>query len=583
MLSSPLTDYQRCVINIVYCPVSFVDLFNDCEVYGRMKFLEFLKRESPDSYSLVLTAAVLSGLANGILLSLINTAAAAASRDTGSTRTILLFSIAMLIYVIGKKTSLTRSTKILESILKKLRLRVSDKIRNSELVLVEKLRLGELYTKIYQETNIISRTSSFVIDSAQSAIMLVFCFLYIAWLSKTAFLITAVSVSICVYSYYNLRKSVLADINEVTEKESVLVDSMTHLINGFKEIRLNGKRSDSLFGSVSRMSDETEDLRVKTGVKFASDLMFFHVFLYFLVATMIFLLPRMIVTYDEIVFKMTAAILFIIGPLASVVKGVPFIYRTDVALDNIYDLEKKLDSLLNAPSESETPEAANFKGFKNIRFRNVSFSYRTCSGDAGFQIGPVSADMRRGETVFITGDNGCGKSTFLKLLAGLYTPDSGIIEVNGCAVVPSNINNYRELISAVFTDFHLFDRLYGLEDIDSGKVLKLLHDMELENKTRFEDNRFTDINLSTSQRKRLALVVALLEDREIYLFDEWAAEQDSDFRKYFYKVILKDLKEQGKTVILVTHDDKYLYAADRILHLGEDGITEKPVPKEGKG
>ncbi len=546
-----------------------------------MKFLEFLKRESPCSYRLIFTAALLSGLANGVLLSLINCGASAASRDKGSTRIVLLFAIAMLVYVIGKKISLTSSTRILENILKKLRLRISDKIRNSELILVEKLRMGELYTKIYQETNIISRTSSFVIDSAQSAIMLIFCFIYIAWLSKTAFLITVISVSICIYSYYHLRKSVLMDINEVTEKESVLVDLMSQLIRGFKEIRLNAERSSSLFESVREMSDETEKLRIKTGVKFASDLMFFHVFLYFLVATMIFLLPRFIVTYDEIIFKMTAAVLFIIGPLASVVKGMPFLYRTDVALTNLYNLEKRIDSLLEDSSEQDSKEISSFSDFENIRFRKVSFSYKSDNSDS-FKIGPISIELKRGETVFITGDNGCGKSTFLKLLTGLYLADSGIIEAGGKAVVTANLNNYRELFSAVYTDFHLFDRLYGLENADRGKVLKLLHDMELENKTDFQDGKFTNVHLSTSQRKRLALIVALLEDRNIYVFDEWAAEQDSHFKKYFYEVILKELKMQGKTVILVSHDNNFTYVADRLLHMGGDGLIEKPVPQGGK-
>ena len=155
----------------------------------------------------------------------------------------------------------------------------------------------------------------------------------------------------------------------------------------------------------------------------------------------------------------------------------------------------------------------------------------------------------------------------LKLLTGLYKPDSGLIDIDGLAVDRTAVRDMRELFSVIFGDFHLFDRLYGLEGVEQERVQELIDRMELTDKVTFEDGKFSNLNLSTGQRKRLALIAALLEDRPIYIFDEWAADQDAHFRAIFYEEILKDLKARGKTVIAVTHDDRFFHVADRVVQL----------------
>jgi putative ATP-binding cassette transporter len=171
----------------------------------------------------------------------------------------------------------------------------------------------------------------------------------------------------------------------------------------------------------------------------------------------------------------------------------------------------------------------------------------------------------RGELLFIVGGNGSGKSTFMKLLTGLYQSEAGLVMVDGRLIQKENIFYYRDLFSVIFSDFHLFDRLYGSEEVDAEKVKELIQGMKLEEKVQFKDGRFSTLNLSTGQRKRLALIASLVEDKEIYIFDEWAAEQDHHFRAYFYEVILPDLKKAGKTIIAVTHDDRYWGKADRVI------------------
>ncbi|ETR66800.1 MAG: hypothetical protein OMM_05479 [Candidatus Magnetoglobus multicellularis str. Araruama] len=177
----------------------------------------------------------------------------------------------------------------------------------------------------------------------------------------------------------------------------------------------------------------------------------------------------------------------------------------------------------------------------------------------------VSCAFNPGEIVFMIGGNGSGKSTFLKVLTGLYLPFSGHITINGA---PAQIDEQRNLFSAIFTDFHLFDRFYGIQNgIDPKKVNDLLKLMKLDHKVSVKNNQFSTTDLSTGQRKRLAMIIAIMEDKPIYVFDEWAADQSPEFRDYFYYQLLPALKQKGKTVIAVTHDQQYFDIADRILEL----------------
>lgn len=190
-----------------------------------------------------------------------------------------------------------------------------------------------------------------------------------------------------------------------------------------------------------------------------------------------------------------------------------------------------------------------------------------------FEVGPLDLNIRQGEVLFIVGGNGSGKSTLLKLLTGLYPPSGGSMTLDGATIGPETYQTYRELFSAIFADFHLFRKLYGLESPDEQKIRELLREMELTRKTRYADRRFSDIDLSSGQRKRLAYIAALLEDKPIYVFDEWAADQDPIFRKYFYNNLIGDLRTMGKTVIAVSHDDRYFNRADRVLKM-EEGILK---------
>jgi len=175
----------------------------------------------------------------------------------------------------------------------------------------------------------------------------------------------------------------------------------------------------------------------------------------------------------------------------------------------------------------------------------------------------------------------CGKTTFLKLLTALYRPTRGGIKVDDLEIGPTNVRSYRNLFSAIFSDFYLFEKLHGLSAADPERVNALLRLMQISDKTAFSEGRFTNINLSTGQRKRLALVVSYLEDKPVYVFDEVAADQDPEFRKYFYETLLPEMKSAGKTVVVVSHDDRYFRAGDRVLQMDYGKLADLPAaPKK---
>jgi putative ATP-binding cassette transporter len=159
-------------------------------------------------------------------------------------------------------------------------------------------------------------------------------------------------------------------------------------------------------------------------------------------------------------------------------------------------------------------------------------------------------------------------------------PAEGAIRVDDMEIGAANIQSYRNLFSAIFSDFHLFDKLHGLRDAAPEQVNDLLRLMDISHKTSFADGRFSNIHLSTGQRKRLALVVSYLEDKPVSVFDEVAADQDPEFRRYFYETLLPEMKSSGKTVVVVSHDDRYFHIADRVLRMDYGKLVELPL--EGK-
>jgi len=247
--------------------------------------------------------------------------------------------------------------------------------------------------------------------------------------------------------------------------------------------------------------------------------------------------------------------------------------QVNVTVDNLRRLESTLDKGLAKSAEYEASPLVDMSSFSTISFHGVCFHYKDPDGKASFQVGPIDGEIRRGEVLFLVGGNGSGKTTLLKLFTALYLPTQGAMYLDDVEIGPANIQSYRNLFSAIFSDFYLFEKLHGLSAADPERINQLLRLMEISDKTAFIEGRFTNIHLSTGQRKRLALVVSYLEEKPVYVFDEVAADQDPEFRRYFYEALLPELKNSGKTVVVVSHDDRYFHAGDRVLQMDYGKLT----------
>jgi putative pyoverdin transport system ATP-binding/permease protein len=445
-------------------------------------------------------------------------------------------------------------------------MRISQKIRSTELLFIENTGRADVYSRLSQDTVVISQATTYLFLVAQAGFMVTFSLLYLAWLSFVSFTITMIAIVVGAMVFLAKRGGIAQDFQIAASKESEFFDTLSHLLDGFKELKVNRNKSDAIFSHLNDISDETELHKVKAGIGSVTIIMFSDIFLYILVGTLIFFMPAMMDNYSEVLLKTITSVLFVIGPLGMVVSSVPMWVRAHVAVGNIMRLEASLDTFGKSLTSLRLTQAVP-SSFRKVRFEQVVFNYTDKEGKPLFTVGPMDFTIKRGEVLFIIGGNGSGKSTLLKLLTGLYYPFSGEISVDGDEVDHLSYPAYRELFSIIFTDFHLFDRLYGMPSPDEKKIKELLKQMELDKKTKYLEGKFTNLNLSTGQKKRLAFIAAVLEDRPIYVFDEWAADQDPQFRKFFYDVLLRGLKDQGKTVIAVTHDDKYFYAADRVLKM----------------
>ncbi|MDD4921221.1 MAG: ATP-binding cassette domain-containing protein, partial [Bacteroidales bacterium] len=511
-----------------------------------MNLFQFLKKESDKPLLKLGVYTAVSGLSSTGVLAVINMAAQSGATKSVNIGHLLMFVAVVGIFITSQKYILLEGVTLIEDVLNHIRVRISDKIRRTDLLNIEKIGNAKIYNRLTQELVFISQMSVYLITALQSGIMLLFIFSYIAWLNLTAAIILVVILLIGVMLFNKNNKKVYAKLDETNQAEIEYFNSLTDILEGLKEIKLNRKKSNDLFSSHHSITSGLKKLKITTGQLFSTNMVFSQAFIYIVLGAIVFILPQLNPGFSKEIISTTTAMLFAIGPLSSLVSMIPQYEQINLSVRNIHTLEEELDQHLNQDEVQPIEGENRFQHFNRIDLKNLYFQFPNDEGSDAFSVGPLDMTINKGETIFLIGGNGSGKTTLLKALTMLYNKlDSGSIFVDDKLVDNTNYLEYRELYSAIFYDFHLFDKLYGLEQVDPARVNDLLKLMQIDHKTQFKEDRFTKQNLSTGQRKRLALIVTLLEDKPIYIFDEWAADQDPQFKDYFYDVLLKRLKAEG--------------------------------------
>jgi len=541
-----------------------------------MAILSMLRTEVRTSPLKVGSMAALAGISSALILAIVNIVGSNATTTDGvSLRLLGLFSLAIGIYAAAQRYIMITSATEVENIIHRIRTNLSEKLLHADLLGLQRAGESEIYAVISRETGTISQTINILVIGCQSAILVAFTLIYVAYLSATAFMIS-IGFATLAASIHLLRSGALrGQYTKAMALENSMFDRLRDMIDGFKEVKLNAARGDELQQHFEDVSALTNIAKIDLQRRSADEFVFSQVSVHLLLGTMVFIVPVFAPTISDVVMKTSTAILFMIGPASALVQAIPLFAAANAAIDSIQRLEATLDEA--ATDRSSLPSAAPQTDFEEIQFDGVTFSYVDALSGARFSVGPIDITLKAGEAVFVTGGNGAGKSTFLKLLTGLYKPDGGVIRLDGVALDQRSYARYRSLFAAVFGDYHLFPRLYGLGTPENAVVSDLLRLMEIEKKVAVRDREFDTIELSAGQRKRLALVVSLLERRPIIVLDEWAADQDPIFRRKFYEELLPMFKARGKTILAVTHDDRYFDACDRHLHMDEGHFTDVVV------
>jgi putative ATP-binding cassette transporter len=521
-----------------------------------MSFIQLVQREMQGSLPRLLFMSALGGISTAAVLASIN--AGVQSVNNGHKPSLwaaTLFLVALFLFMKTQAYVTITATAEIEGIIHRLRLRIMDHIRHSELLALDNIGLARIVASVTGDTQILTQASNMLCFTVQGAVLIFFVSIYVAYLSLAAFLLTFVIVFGAGIMFHLKNQRLSAQKAESAAWERRLFDRLTDFLDGFKEVRLNSARSAELFEDAVDVSRVAANIKIRTQAETFKMIVNSQTSMYVLLGAVVFVAPTLSDSLGgSAISKATTALLFVVGACFGLVQSIPILLNANAAASRIEELE----TTLRAAGTTAAKEIAIPKRFETIEMRDITFRYVDKFSDAAFKIGPIDFTLQPGELVFITGGNGSGKSTFLRVLSGLYPPNSGEITLDGMRVDDHNRNTYRALMSAIFFDYHLFQRLYGIPEGGAAELERLLAQFRLSDKTGLVNGEFRTLDLSGGQRRRLALIVSLLEKRPILLLDEWTAEQDPEFRRKFYDELLPDLMAAGATIVVITHDDRYL-------------------------
>jgi putative ATP-binding cassette transporter len=541
--------------------------------FGR--FLYFIVQRSRSMAWLMVCVGVLSGVLSAGVLALINHVLHHPSDLS------LLVMLGFVLLVVGKILSNLGSQLLLvrfsQDTILDLSLSLCAKIVRAPLRRSEQRGAANIHVTLTDDVSWVTWAIQCFPQLIMNVAVVVGCGVYLAWLSWGVFLGVVGVTVVGALGYQWMHTNARNVISATREARAELFQHFRSLTDGLKELLMHrARRQEFVNQEVRGAAESYRKANIEATRMQALSEVWTQVSFYSLIGLIVFLFPSVVTVSPEAVTGYIVAVLYMMGPLWSIIGSLPTIERGQVALENIERLGVSLDA---GPEDTRTIEVAGVEARVPpiVQWNDVVFSYGEESGlDEPFSLGPVSLDLHPGELVFVIGGNGSGKSTFVKVLSGLYRPSQGHMTLSGTMVTDANREWYREHFSIVFSDFHLFKKLLGQSDAHAERFgpeyLRLLH---MDQKVTMQGRTFSTLDLSQGQRKRLALVTAYLEDRPIYVFDEWAADQDPQYKEIFYKTLLPDLCKRGKLVVVITHDDRYFHLGSQVIKLEDGKVVER--------
>jgi putative ATP-binding cassette transporter len=537
--------------------------------------IRFLARNS----RWILLFSVLAGLAAGLggagLIAVINRAL---DRDAPAAETGALFAGLCALLLLARGISALLLMRLGQNVILDLRLTLSRRILAAPFPRLQALGPARILACLTQDVATLAEAFQRLPLICVNAAMVAGCLAYLGWLSGLLAALVGAALLLGIGSFLLADAWAVRGLRMARECDDALHGHFRGLTHGIKELKLHRPRREAFLDDCLESAALHYRRHYLRGMGFSilagnwGNGLF-----YIVIGLVLFVLPAYREVAPEVLRGYCLAILYLMAPMGLLMDGLPALGRAGIAL-------KKIEALGKEPDESQPPEPRAailprlFPKPAALEMIGVTHRYRGERDERCFTLGPLDLTLRPGELVFLIGGNGSGKTTLSLLLVGLYAPEQGEIRLGGRRITEANRESYRQRFSAVFSDFYLFDSLLGFRSRElDAEARAYLAGLQLDHKVRIENGEFSTVNLSQGQRKRLALLVAYLEDRPFYVFDEWAADQDPVFKKIFYTEILPALKARGKTVVVITHDDSYFHVADRCLRLAEGQISGMPA------
>ena len=529
-----------------------------------MHLFYFLLRFSWKMVAIAILTGFISGGSSAGLIALISRAA---SREPGSslTTTGLYFIGLVMVVLISSIIAQVTLIRLSQNAVLQLRMHLSRQILSSKLSHLEELGNNRILATLTEDVQSVADGVYQMPFLFINLAIVIGCLTYITWLSWLVILMVIALAIVAIGSCQWLLNRGAKMLALARADQDILFKHLGSLTQGIKELKLHYQRrkiflEKQLHSAINRFRRHN----VSGLTLFATTSSWGQLIFFFALGLVIFVLPHFMTITPQTFSGYILTFTYLMLPMDNIISQLPVFSQASIALKKIESLGLSLDSDL----ELSTVPCQQNSSWNYLQLNDITHTYRTEEPGSKFTLGPINLKFSPQEIVFIVGGNGSGKSTLAKLIIGLYIPEQGDIMFDGEPITEENREWYRQHFSVVFSDFYLFEDLLGLEDhnLDSQaqKYLKLL---QLDHKVKVQNGKLSTIALSQGQRKRLALLTAYLEDRQIYLFDEWAADQDPIFKESFYCELLPRLRNQNKTILVISHDDHYFHIADRIIKL----------------
>jgi putative ATP-binding cassette transporter len=535
-----------------------------------VKVFSFLLRQSREVrfsrglIALIIAVGIVGGIASTALIAVVNSVISGARSH--SEQLLWAFAALCVILPLSRFSSALMLNRLTSKSNRDLRMRLARRILASPLRNLEEMGIHRLQAVLTVDIPTIGMMLPFIPGLCVNIVIFFTCIFYLAWLSWSMLLALIGFMAVGIITYQLPLIKGMHYFRLLRKEADSLASHYRGLVEGVKELKLHSRRREAFFTELLEPTTRVmERYGVAGNLVTAAAVSWGQVLVFLLIGLLIFGIPSFSSINTEVLTGYTMTILYMVGPLEAALNTFPALGRAGVAIENVQRLGLSLDKL---PDEKPSRSNESNPGWQSLELAGVTHTYYREKEEENFTLGPIDLTFRPGEMIFLTGGNGSGKTTLAKLITCLYTPESGEIRFNGEPVTNENIEAYRQNFSMVFYDFHLFEKLLGLNEPGMDDLAQeYLAKLQLDHKVKVRDGGLSTTELSAGQRKRLALLTAFLEDRNIYIFDEWASDQDPIFRDVFYYEILPELKARGKLVLVISHDDRYYLLGDRILKL----------------